>query len=77
MTETPSTRPSRGPILLCAGTDAAAAAHLAEAAAALLEHRAVVLATWQPPPVLGGIDAVLDAFHDTHDDRVAKNAGRH
>lgn len=69
MTETPSAQPSRGPILLCAGTDAAAAAHLAEAAAALLEHRAVVvLATWQPPPVLGGIDAVMDAFYDTHDD---------
>jgi nucleotide-binding universal stress UspA family protein len=77
MTETPSSaHPSRGPILLCAGTDAAAAAHLAEAAAALLEHRAaVVLATWQPPPVLGGIDAVLDAFYDTHDD--LRDAARH
>jgi nucleotide-binding universal stress UspA family protein len=69
MTVTPSAHPSRGPILLCAGTDAVAAAHLAEAAAALLEPRAVVvMATWRPPPVLGGIDAVMDAFYDTHDD---------
>jgi nucleotide-binding universal stress UspA family protein len=71
MTETrPSADSPRGPILLCAGTDAAGAAHLAEAAAALLEQRAVVvLATWQPPPVPGGIDAVLDALSDPHDDR--------
>lgn len=77
MTETPaSAQPPRGPILLCAGTDAAAATHLAEAAAALLEHRpAVILATWKPPPVLGGIDAVMDAFYDTHDD--LRDAARH
>lgn len=77
MTETsPSAQPSGGPILLCAGTDAAEAAHLAEAAGALLEHRAaVVLSTWQPPPVPGGVDAVLDAFYDTHDD--LRGAARH
>lgn len=76
MTETPSARPSRGPILLCAGTDAAAAAHLAEAAAALLEHRAVVvLATWQAPPVMGGYDAVMDALYDAHEE--LRDAARH
>ena len=67
MTTTPSTDPPRGPILLCAGTDAAAAVRLAEAAAALLDHRpAVVLATWQPPPVMGGLDAAMDALYDVH-----------
>jgi nucleotide-binding universal stress UspA family protein len=57
----------RGPILLCAGTDPAAAARLAEAAVALLADRtAAVLATWQPPPVVGGYDAVMDALYDSH-----------
>jgi nucleotide-binding universal stress UspA family protein len=57
---------SHGPFLLCAGTDAAAAARLAEAAVAVLADRpAVVLATWDPPP-LSGTDAVLDALYDEH-----------
>lgn len=57
----------RGPILLCAGTDPAAAARLAEAAVALLaDLPAVVLATWQPPPLSGGYDAVMDALYDIH-----------
>ena len=65
MTDTTSPAPPRGPILLCAGTDAAVAARLAEAAAALLHDRpAVVLATWQTPPVMSGIDAATDAFSD-------------
>lgn len=67
MIDTTSTGPPRGPVLLCAGTDAAIAVRLAEAAAALLDHRAaVVLATWQPPPVMGGLDAAMDALHDGH-----------
>lgn len=66
MTETPSAQPLRGPILLCAGTDAAAAARLAEAAADLLDDRAaVVLATWRPPPMFSAWDAVMDAAYDT------------
>jgi nucleotide-binding universal stress UspA family protein len=69
MTTTPSADPPRGPILLCAGTDAAAAARLAETAAALLDHRpAVVLATWQPPPMMSGLDAAMDALYDIHAD---------
>jgi nucleotide-binding universal stress UspA family protein len=69
MTEMPSARPTGGPMLLCAGTGAAAAAHLAEVAAALLEHRAaVVLATWPAPPITGPLDAVVDALGDAHDD---------
>lgn len=76
MTETPSAQPPRGPILLCAGTDPAAAAHLAEAAAALLGQRAaVVLATWQAPPVMGGYDAVMDALYDAHEE--LRDAARH
>lgn len=60
---------SRGPILLCAGTDPAAAARLAEAAVSLLTDRpAVVLATWEPPPMMGGYDAVMDALYDTHEE---------
>jgi nucleotide-binding universal stress UspA family protein len=56
-----------GPVLLCAGTDPAAAAGLAEAAAVLLVDRpAVVLATWAPPFVPGEADLVLDALYDTH-----------
>jgi nucleotide-binding universal stress UspA family protein len=69
MTETTSADPPRGPILLCAGTDAGAAARLAEAAAALLRHcPAVVLATWRPPPAMGGLDAAMDALYDVHAD---------
>lgn len=68
MTDTTFTD-AHGPILLCAGTDAAAAVRLAEAAAALLDHRAaVVLATWQPPPIMGGLDAVMDALYDARAD---------
>lgn len=69
MIDTTSTDAPRGPVLLCAGTDAAAATHLAEAAAALLDHRAaVVLATWQPPPVMSGLEAALDALYDVRAD---------
>lgn len=58
-----------GPILLCAGTDAAAAARLADVAASLLADRPVlVLATWEPPPMVGGVDAVMDALYDAHAD---------
>lgn len=77
MTETPTAQPSDGPILLCAGADADAAAHLAEAAAALLEHRpAVVLATWQSPALvldgMIGLSTVLDALDGGDEDlRVA------
>jgi nucleotide-binding universal stress UspA family protein len=61
--------PPRGPILLCAGTDPAAAARLAEAAVSLLTDRpAVVLATWEPPPMMGGYDAVMDALYDAHEE---------
>jgi nucleotide-binding universal stress UspA family protein len=61
--------PPRGPILLCAGTDRAAAARLAEAAVSLLTDRpAVVLATWEPPPLMGGYDAVMDALYDAHEE---------
>src|SRR3954447_26181046 len=57
----------RGPILLCAGTDAGAAARLAEPAAALLRRRpAVVLATWRPPLMTSGLDAAMDALYDVH-----------
>jgi nucleotide-binding universal stress UspA family protein len=64
--------PSHGPILLCAGTDRAAAARLAEAAVSLLCDRpAVVLATWEPPPMIGGYDAVMDALYDTHEEQRA------
>lgn len=67
MAETIST--PGGPVLLCAGTDAAAAARLAEAAAALLHQRpVVVLATWQPPAVMSAIDAVADALYDARAD---------
>lgn len=58
-----------GPILLCAGTDAACAARLAIATAMLLADRpVVVLATWEPPPLHGTADAVMDALYDTHAD---------
>jgi nucleotide-binding universal stress UspA family protein len=69
MTEEPRSEPGAGPTLLCAGTDASAAARLAEVAVPLLGGRpAVVLATWDPPPVTGGYDAVMDALYDTHAD---------
>ena len=69
MIDTTSAEPPRGPVLLCAGTDAATAVRLAEAAAALLDQRAaVVLATWQPPPVMGGLDAAMDALYHAHGD---------
>lgn len=69
MTDTTSPDPPRGPILFCAGTDAAAAVRLAEAAAALLDHRAaVILATWPTPPVMGGLEAAMDALYDLHAD---------
>ncbi|MGH2942756.1 MAG: hypothetical protein ACRDLN_08295, partial [Solirubrobacteraceae bacterium] len=69
MTDERPTEPHPGPILLCAGTDPAAAARLAEAAASLLADRpAVVLATWRQPPVQGGLDAVMDVLYDTHAD---------
>ena len=55
-----------GPILLCAGTDAIAAAHLAEVAAALLTDRPlVVLSTYERPALGGGVEVVMDALHDT------------
>ena len=58
-----------GPILLCAGTDAAIAARLAKLAAALLADRPVlVLSAWEPPPMVGGLDAVMDALYDEHAD---------
>lgn len=69
MAAEPSTAPPDGPLLLCAGTDAAAAALLADVAAPLLAgRRAVVLASWAPPLLLGPLNAVMDAFYDTHHD---------
>ncbi len=60
--------PHQGPILLCAGTDPAAASRLARTAAPLLADRpAVVLATWEPPPIVG-IESALDALYDTHEE---------
>ena len=59
-----------GPILFCARPDADAAARLAEAAAALLAGRpVVVLAIWERAP--SGGDAVLEALADAHDLRTA------
>lgn len=58
------TRPM-DPFLLCAGTDPAAAARLAEAAASLLADRpAVVVATWHTPP-MSGLETVMDALYDS------------
>lgn len=75
MISTPRSEPLNGPILLCAGTDPAAAARLAEATSSLLSDRAVVvLATWDPPP-LAGLDSLMDAIHDAHED--ARAAARH
>lgn len=83
MTNARHTQAHPGPVLLCAGTDPAAAAGLAEAAVALLaDRRTVVLATWAPPPVMGGFDAVMDALYDSHAElrgiarRVAAEAAR-
>jgi nucleotide-binding universal stress UspA family protein len=65
MTDDTSIRGSSGPILLCAGTDPAAAAHLAEVAASVLASRpAVVLATWEPPP-LTALRSMADSLYDT------------
>lgn len=80
MIDTPSAQPPQGPILLCAGTDADAAAHLAEAAAVLLEHRpTVVLATWQSPPVVVdrmiGLSTVMDTLDDG--DEELRDEARH
>lgn len=56
-----------GPILLCAGTDPAAAARLAELTGALLAERpVVVLTSWDRPALGNGVDAVMDALHDAH-----------
>ena len=64
MTATSPSEPDRRPILVCAGTDPAAAARLAEVAASLLAGRpAVVLATWHTPP-LSGLETVMDALYD-------------
>ena len=66
---------NRGPILLCAGTDPAAAARLAQTAAGLLTDRpAFVVATWRPPPI-AGLQSVLDALYDSNED--VRAAGCH
>lgn len=76
MTDANPAEPLHGPILLCAGTDPAAAARLAEAAVSLLSDRpAVVLATWHGPPPHGSLDLVMDALYDTHAD--VRAAARH
>ena len=75
MTAMPPAKPPKGPILLCAGTDPAAAARLAEATTSLLSDRpVVVLATWDPPP-LAGLDSLMDAIYDAHED--VRAAARH
>ncbi len=57
-----------GPTLLCAGTDPAAAARLAEVAVSLLGDRpAIVLATWEPP-ALGLFESTIDALYDARVD---------
>ena len=57
-----------GPILLCAGTDPAAAARLAEGAITILAARAVVvLATWDPPP-MSAVEMAMDVLYDAHAD---------
>ncbi len=62
-------------MLVCAGTDPAAAARLAEVAASLLSNRpAVVLATWEPPP-LGALESAMDALYDAHEE--LRDAARH
>ena len=64
-----------GPMLVCAGTDPAATARLAEVAACLLGNRpAVVLATWEPPP-LAGVESLKDARYDLHEE--LRDAARH
>jgi nucleotide-binding universal stress UspA family protein len=69
MTYQPGDEPGARPTLLCAGTDAVAAARLAEVAVPLLAGgRVVVLAQWDAPPVTGGYDAVMDALYDAHAD---------
>jgi nucleotide-binding universal stress UspA family protein len=74
MTAIPSNEHLTGPVLLCAGTDPAAAARLAEATASLLADRpVVVLATWEPPPA--GLDSLIDALYGADEDPRA--SGRH
>ncbi len=70
MTTEPAAEARPGPLLLCAGTDAPAAAGLAELAASLLrcDRPAIVLATWAPPPISAPLDAIMDAFYDLHAD---------
>ena len=64
-----------GPLMLCAGSDPAAARRLAEGALPLLADRpAVVLATWQPPPAIG-YETVVEGLYDSHSDLRA--AARH
>ena len=67
--------PPVGPTLLCAGTDPAAAARLADAALPLLADRpAVVLATWQPPPAVG-YEAATEGLYASHSE--LRTAARH
>lgn len=67
MNDEPSADPRPGPILLCAGTEPASAARLAETAACLLADRpVVVLAIWHSPPLHSRLDATLDALSDIH-----------
>ncbi|HEV2786588.1 MAG TPA: universal stress protein, partial [Solirubrobacteraceae bacterium] len=61
-----SAEPPPGPVLLCAGTDAVAAARLAEVTAGLLAERPVVVLATYERPALGGIDVVMDALYDAH-----------
>jgi nucleotide-binding universal stress UspA family protein len=69
MTDDRPPEPRPGPVLLCAGTEPAAAVGLAGTAAALLADRpAVVLATWTPQPAMGAFDPVVDPLHDTRAD---------
>lgn len=66
MTDEHPDETARGPILLCAGTQPAAAAGLAEAALSLLsDRRVVVLAKWEPPQLHGRLDATLGALFDS------------
>jgi len=67
MTDQPPAGRQRRPVLLCAGTDTGAAARLAAVAGSLLAERpVVVLAVWEPPSVMSGYGAVVDALSDLH-----------